>query len=331
MRQEGKLYIDSKDAFLRYGVFVEQFGYKQVVEMPAFKTVANTEWEEYDGAEYDLSAPVFDTRTFTIQFMITDIVLAGDFLALLSDKSYHIFEFKELDKKYKLRLVSNNTLSSNIRLGKIYLSFANDFAPVTAKKAAELSARLDEYNIILNQEPYDEAPAGFRQFGYKLDDIDFSRFGVYVVGKTDDNIQKAPNVRDNLTLKADTMPGVAYDNAEVRYKPKDVQLNLFIYAADITEFWTRWYALFTVLAQPEERTLFIEDILDEFKCFYKKNTVSKFEILRSGKVWCEFSVTLTFTDSRPLEVDELLASEIGELIILENEDDVFIDLKRYAD
>lgn len=334
MTQEGKLYIDGKDVFVRYGVFVEQYGYKQVIEMPPFKTIESTEWDEYDGEEYDLSVPMFDTRTFPINFGITDIVLAGDLFGLLSDKSYHVFDFRELGKKYKLRLVSNGTLSSNIRLGKLALSFADDFAPVTAADAEKLERdgyELDEYNTVLEQEPYATAPAGFKQTGYELDGIDFSRFGIYAVGKTDNNIQKAPNVRDNLTVKSGTVPGVEYDGEDMRYKAKDVQLSLFIHADSITDFWARWYALFTVLAQPEERKLFIDSTTDEYNCFYKKCSVSKFEILRTGRVWCEFTLTLTFTDSRPSRVDELLASEIGELIMLEDDEECFIDLKRYAD
>lgn len=332
--QEGKLYIDGKDVFVRYGVFVEQYGYKELVKMPAFKSMDSTEWDEYDGAEFDLSAPMFDTKTAAIQFCVIDITLASDLFELLSDKSYHVFDFKELGRKYKLRLVNNGSLSSNIKLGKLALSFADDFAPVTKAYADELKEKgetLDEYHFILGQTPYAKAPAGFRQDGYEIDDIDFSRLGIYVVGKTDNNIQKAPNVRENLSSSNKAMPGVSYDDDAVRYKTKDVQLSLFIHAGSITEFWTRWHALFTILAQPEARTLYLDKISEGYNCFYKKCDVSKFDILRSGRIWCEFSVTLTFTDFRPNGLEELLASEFGELITTEDDVECFIDLNRYAD
>ena len=32
-----KLLIDGKDAYAEYGVFVEQYGYKALVQMPSFK------------------------------------------------------------------------------------------------------------------------------------------------------------------------------------------------------------------------------------------------------------------------------------------------------
>lgn len=320
MTQDGKLYIDGKDAFAQYGVFVERYGYGQVIGMPPFKTVESTEWDEYDGEEYDLSAPVFDTRTFPVNLGITDIALAGELFAALSDKSYHVFDFRELDRKYKLRLVSNGSLSSNIRLGKLALSFADDFAPVTKAYAEELEndgVELDGYNTILDQAPLDEAPAGFRQRGYELDGTDLSRFGVYVVKGSDDNIQKAPKVRDNLTVDAKTRPGVEYDGENVSYKAKDVQLSLFIHAADITDFWTRWNALLTALAQPGERILYTDKSMEEHPCFYRKCSVSRFDILRNGRVWCEFTVTVTFTEPRPAGSASLLASEDGELVATE--------------
>lgn len=330
---KGKLYIDGKDVFVRYGVFVERYGYKALIQFPPFKDIDSTEWPEYDGEEYDLSAPVFDTKTFSLPFCIMDIWLAGSLFAILSDKSYHVFEFKKLGKSYKLRLAGNGTLSSNIRLGKLALSFADDFAPVTAEDAERLRGHggLGEYNTVLGQQPYAEAPAGFRQSGYELDGIDFSRFGIYVTGKADNNIQKAPDVRDNLSASGRAVPGIEYDGEEVKYKAKDVQLPLFIHAANIAEFWTRWHALFTVLAQPGERELYVDKISEAFNCFYKGCSVSRFDILRNGHAWCEFSVTLTFTDSRPSALDELLASELGELVITEDDEECYINLNRDGD
>lgn len=321
LTQQGKLLVDGEDAFLEYGIFVEQYGYKALIQMPPFKKLDSTEWPELDGEEVDLTAPVFDTRTLQIQFCITDIMLASDFFEMLSDMSYHVFEFRELGRSYKLRLVSNGSLSSNVKLGKLALSFADDFAPVTEKDAERLRelGKLDEYNIILNAQPYDERPAGFKQSGYELDDIDFSRFGIYVVGQSDDNIQKAPNVRNNLSTDAKQQPGIIYDGKYVIYRAKDVKLELFIHAPNIGIFWERWYALFTAIAQPDERRLYVERFVDEYQCYYKNCSVSKFEILANGHVWCEFSLTLTFTDARPIgSRHTLLATENHILVFTED-------------
>ena len=221
----GKLFIDGLDAFSEYGIFVEQYGYKALVQMPSFKKLSSTEWPEYDGEEIDLSAPLLDSKTFSIPFCITDILSASDLFEVLSDGSYHIFDFAELGKSYKLRLLTNPALSAKIQLGKITLNFADDFPPVYPTDETDIES-LNEYNTLLNQAPYATAPAGFKQNGYEMDDVDFSHFGVYVLDGTDRNIQKAPNVRENLKVDVTNRPGVSYDGESVFYKAKDVAIKL---------------------------------------------------------------------------------------------------------
>lgn len=305
----GKLFIDGNDAFLEYGVFVEQYGYKALIQMPSFKKLDITEWQEYDGEETDLTSPVLDTKTFSIPFCITDITGANDLFELLSDKAYHEFNFIEISRSYKLRLVSNTSLSSRIRLGKLSLNFADDFPKIDAAA------------------PYASPASDVRQRGYMIDEIDFSRFGIYVLDGTDDNIQKAPNVRPNLTVDSKGVSGVLYDDEKVMYKTKDVTMKLLIRADSISTFWRRWFSFFQSLIQPEERKLYVDATVEEFDCYYKKNSVSKFEILRNGRVWCEFSVVLTFTNSRPEGNYGLLATETEELVITET-DNSYILLRK---
>lgn len=278
---KGRLYIDETDAFDEYGVFVEQYGYKALIQLPPFKNIESTEWPEHDGEEYDLSAPVLDTKTFAISFCITDIASASDLFALLSDKSYHTFNFTDIGKTYKLRLVRNGSISSKIHLGKLSLSFADDFPNPD------------------HDTPYDTGAADVHQSGYELDSIDFSRFGTYVLDGSDDNILKAPNVRSNLTIDIKSVAGVSYDGENVVYESKDVTLKLLIRAANITVFWKRWNALFTELLKPDKRILYTKKLGKACDCFYKKNSVSKFDIMRNGRIWCEFSVVLTFMNYRP--------------------------------
>ena len=244
----GKLFIDGKDAFLEYGVFVEQYGYKALIQMPSFKKLDSTEWQEYDGEETDLTAPVLNTKTFSIPFCITDITGANDMFELLSDKAYHTFNFIEISRSYRLRLVSNTSLSSRIRLGKLSLNFADDFPKVDAAT------------------PYATPASDVRQRGYMIDEIDFSRFGIYVLDGTDDNIQKAPNVRPNLTVDSKGVAGVLYDDEKVMYKTKDVTMKLFIRADSIATFWKRWFSFFQALIQPEERKLYVDATVEEFDC-----------------------------------------------------------------
>jgi hypothetical protein len=300
MKYDGKLFIDEADAYTEYGVFVEQYGYKELIQMPSFKKVDTTEWLEFDGVEADLISPVLDTRQLQIQFCITNIRDAEDFFDDLTTCAYHTFYFVELKKTYKLRMISNGSFSSFIKLGKLTLTFADDFPAVPS----------GEY--------YQFGKSEIRQSGYELDGLDLSQFGSYVLRGTDDSIRKAANVRDNLKISVNSVAGLSYDDESVYFKTKDVTLELLIDATDIDEFWARYNALFSILMQPEQRTFYFSVLSAEYDCYYKTSAVSKFEIIPNGRVWCEFSVVLVFTAYRPESSWMLLATEDFDWVITED-------------
>lgn len=288
---KGRLFIDGLDAFTEYGVFVEQYGYKQLVQRPAFKKLTSTNWPEEDGEEVDLISPVLDTRTLQIQFCIRNVRYAEDLFDVLSNGAYHEFEFVDLQKTYKLRMSQNGSFSQFVKLGKLTLTFSDDFPEVPTGK------------------PMKWGKSGIRQVGFEIDGVDMSQFGAYVLKGTDESIRKAPNTKDNLKIDSAAAAGVVYDDENVQFKTKDITLKLLIDAPSIGEFWARYDALFSVLMQPEERLFFYDALVEEYTCYYKQCSVQKFEILRNGKVWCEFDVTLTFTSVRPVGQYMLLATE----------------------
>ena len=297
MSQVGKLFIDGIDAFVEYGVSVARYGYKQVVQMPSFKKLTSTDWQDEDGEEVDLTDPQLDTRNVQIEFNITNIRFAEDLFDELSQNSYHEFNFVELKKTLKLRLTQNGKFSSLINLGSLTLTFADDFP--------EKPTEQNFYPLGKNE---------IRQVGYEVDGLDFSQFGAWVLKDTDSNIRKAANIKENLKVSTQNTPGVMYDGSQAYFKSKDVAIKLLIDATSIDEFWRRYNALFAVLLQPEYRILYYNALGTEYECYYKSSSVTKFEILRSGKVWCEFSVTLTFTDYRPTGQYMLLAHEDFALV-----------------
>lgn len=319
MIHEGELYIDGKDAILEYGVFVERYGFKGLIQMPQFKTPDSTEWDEYDGAEFDLEDPVLDAKTFQIQFCVLNISIVQDLFYILSDGSYHIFNFTEIGRSFKLRLSNNNSISSKVFIGKFTLSLTDDFPPIRYEDGMTAEEISRVYPSVLNVAPYNESVIG--ETGYTLDGIDFGRFGVHVLDGTYQNILKTPNVRENLKVSVKGESGSEYDDENVLYKTKDVQAKLLIRADNITDFWHRWDSLFTALIQPDTRILYSEEIVAEFECFYKSCVISKFDILSTGRVWCEFTVTLTFVDDRPQEAEWLLSSESLEWIVTEDDED----------
>nr|DAI30110.1 MAG TPA: hypothetical protein [Caudoviricetes sp.] len=300
MKYDGKLFIDEADAYTEYGVFVEQYGYKELIQMPSFKKLDTTDWPEYDGQEVDLISPVLDSRELQIQFDIVNVRYAEDLFLTLSNGAYHDFRFVELEKTYRLRMVSNGSFTQNIRLGKLTITFADDFPVVPVA----------DY--------YKTGVSDVNQSGYAIDDVDMAQFGTYVLEDTDASFRKAASVRKALSIDISSLAGIDYDQKEVHFQTKDVTVKLLINAKGIDEFWKRWNSLFAVLLQPEVRKFYLSALEAEYECYYKSNSVSKFDILRNGHVWCEFSVVLVFTAYRPESSWMLLATEDFDWVITED-------------
>lgn len=296
---KNRLYIDGHDAFVEYGIFVEQGGYKQLIQFPAFKTLDTTEWLDDDGIEVDLESPELDTRTLQIQFCIVNIRYAEDLFDELSIGAYHTFVFNDINRTYRLRMTSNGSFKSKINLGKLTLTFADDFP------------------VMPSGDCYPLGKTDIRQIGYEIDGIDFSQFGAWVLDGTDESIRKAANVRENLKISTKDISGVIYDNSTVKFKSKDVTLKCLINCVGITEFWKRYNALFAVLLDADERRFYYSALGNEYQCYYKSMNVSKFDILRGNRVWCEFSIVLTIIDYRP----------VGQYMILAHEDFAFVEVE----
>ena len=76
--REGKLYIDNKDAFIHYGVFIQETGYNGVLSYPPLKAPeVSNDWAEYDGIEVDLSDPKLDLKEFEISLPLLGIIVLG--------------------------------------------------------------------------------------------------------------------------------------------------------------------------------------------------------------------------------------------------------------
>lgn len=295
----GKLFIDGRDAFTEYGIFVESSGFKQLIQFASFKKLDETDWPEEDGTEVDLTAPMLDTRSLQIQFCIVNVRYAEDLFDELSIGAYHTFEFRDLKRTYRLRMTQNGSFKSKIKLGKLTVSFADDFP------------------VVPTGDYYPLGKTDIRQIGYEIDGIDMSQFGAYVLDGTDESIRKAANVRDNLKISTKDIAGVIYDNSTVKFKTKDVTLKCLINCNGIDEFWRRYDALFAVLLDADERRFYYAVLGNEYKCYYKSMSVSKFDILRNNHVWCEFSVVLTIVNYRPVGQYVLLAHEDFSLVEVE--------------
>lgn len=273
----GSLYIDGTDVYLSYGVFVTQGGYNGLVNYPALKAVLYNDWPEEDGIEADLSNPVLNTKDFTVSFACNKKGQLTYFFGLLSDMSYHKFEFRDIGKTFILRLVAQPDYFWH-KSGDVFtLTFADDFP-------------LRDYTYV---EPVRTVPVT----GYVLDDRDFADYGVTIREDTLSEVLKLPAVKPKLYYNYATFPGAYYDDAPVNYQSKDVNVYCTLRADTFAEFWRNYDALLYDLTRPNERTLYVSSVNTRNKCFYRSSAISGFTYV-NDKIWADFTLVLTFTSFR---------------------------------
>lgn len=273
-----RLYIDGKDIYAEYGVYVVQGGWNELIAYPPLKAVDNNDWQEEDGIEADLSAPVLDTREIQLK-----VALAGGdnrFFALirhLSDGAYHTFDCRYIERTYKLRLVAQPNLAVAHALGTTTLKFADDF-PLLGYTYEKPASNIATYN------------------DYTFNGRPFTDYGVRVLKGTLDEVKKTPTVKTNLLRNISTQMGALYDGKNVTYKSKDVKINCLMRADTLDELWRNYDALLYDLTRPNERKLWVKDLGKEFPFYYKSCQVTEF--YPTDKIWLQFALTVTFTTFR---------------------------------
>lgn len=303
----GRFYIDGRDAFSEYGIYIQEGGYNELVAFPTLKPVKSNEWQEEDGIEPDLSEPTLNTKEFSIKIVLSgEDYRWGGFIELLSDKAYHAFDFREIGRTYSLRLVSNPNLDAVAYLGFVTLKFADDF-PLDGYTYAEPKSPIPEYG------------------DYELDGKLFTDYGVRVLEGTLNEIEKSPTIKQNLLRNIGTNKGAIYDGKQVTYKTKDVKVNCLMRAETLPELWRNYDALLYDLVRPEERYLYVDETGHKYPCHYKSCSVSEF--YASGKIWLKFTITLVFISFRLEDEEFVLATETRDVVVTED-GEFAIDLRK---
>lgn len=272
----GSLYVDGIDVYGQFGLYVVAGGWNELVAMPPLKAVTANDWQEEDGIEADLSAPVLNTREVSVKFAVKN-ALSGlpDFLDHLSDGAYHTFSCEEIGRSYRLRLTQQPNMKSARILGQVTLKFADDFP-------------LDGYTYIApdSEMKYDES--------YTVDGIPLSIYGVRVLKGTFDEVLKSSAVKQNLLRNISVLPGANYDgDGSVTFKSKDVKLQCLLRAESLDILWRNYNALLYDLVRPGERLLGVNTLRQSFPFYYKSCQVTKF--FPEGRIWMQFYMTVTFT------------------------------------
>lgn len=271
----GRLYIDGHDAYKQWGVYVVSGGWNELISFPPLKNVDYNDWQEEDGIEADLSDPKLNTKEVSLNIAYGGLYSRFiEFITLLSDRAYHEFNCAFIGRRYTLRMTQMPNLDYAKTLGFATIKLSNDF-PLKDYRYKAPSSRI------------------MRSEDYLIDGLPFTDYGCRILQGSLSEVMKTAAVKQNLLRNIATQPGAIYDGAVVTFKSKDVKLNCLMRADTLDELWQNYDALLYDLIRPDERMLKVSELEQTFPCFYKSASVSEF--YPNGKIWLQFTLTLTFT------------------------------------
>ncbi len=279
----GRLFIDDVDVYTAYGAYVDgDGGWNDLLALPPLKSVDSNDWQEEDGVEMDLSAPVLDTRSISLKLILRGDNREDNFYDLidaLSDGALHTFRAERIGRSFRLRLVSHSSFELAERFDTLTLKLADDYP-------------LDGYTYA--------APTGggiATRDSFKVDSRPLTDYGVNVLEGTLAEVMRAPAVKTALLRNIPTAAGALYDtDGVVAYKSKDVKVKCLLRAGSLSEMWGNYYALCHDLSSKGEHSLYVKALGASFAFAYKSCSVEEFD--PTDRVWLRFTLTLTFIGAR---------------------------------
>ena len=203
----GELYIDGKDAYTDFGVWITEGGYDGLLPFPELVEPDRNDWPDEDGIEPDLEKPTLKPRELNITFVRSvDGRSAGALVEHLSKSGYHLFRIPSLGREWSLRLIQSPAYEDWDTLEALTLRFAEDRpvrpSPVAIPEGGGRYVPLSEY---------------------ELDGVPLDRYGVMVTEGRDE-IMRSPTVKTNLSRTVLDVDGKIYDAGKVVYNSKEVTL-----------------------------------------------------------------------------------------------------------
>lgn len=269
---QGRLTIDGIDVYTQYGLYVPEQGYNELIQWASLKSVAVTDWHEENGVEPDLDAPVLASRMCTLWLNgATTPAKIDALVALLSDGAYHIVHALEIERRYRLRLVSSAPPTIVNGLYVLELTFADDF-PLSGYVYSAPSSSIGECDDMT------------------IDGKLFTDYGVRILEGSRAEVTRIRDIKGNLTRDIATQNGVLYDAAVVRKREYDATIHCLMRAATLAELWNNYDALLYDLTRPQERYIGVKAEAKRYPCYYKSSSVERF--YPTHKIWLEFDITI---------------------------------------
>lgn len=291
MELEGLLLIDNQDAYTAYKAVVVEGGHTGLLQWPSLKGVETNDWHEYDGLEAELSNPILDSKEFPVDFYIFGEGQDGlDNLYALVDAlrhgSFHTFNFAMVGKTVKLRVVSFGEPELNPGGLRISITFADDF-PLSGYEYLEPASTVPSFE------------------DYLFGEVPFTDYGIRIIEGSLKGAINMADVKQNLCRKISTVPGAIYDDpGEEEVEPgepepdrlvklsfRELNLNCYLTAANLEEFWRNYNALLYDLTTPGEKVITSQNSGKDISCYYQSSEVESI-FIDQDKITLKFSIKL---------------------------------------
>lgn len=300
----GHLLVDRVDVAAVYGVAMTAGGLNSVLSWPPLKTPPSNDWQEDDGLDLDLTAPMLDVQEVSLPFVAVGVFTRlSAFMAMLATGSYHRFEWPEIGVRKVLRVVQQSALS-----------YADNFTTFTLKLACDTPLKFDPAQTCV---PVSCVAAAD---DYTLDGVNFRNYGVRVLMGTLGELIRQPDVKPHLLRNISTQPGAVYDPiGTVRFKSREAKINCLARADCIEDLWCNMSCLLRDLTKPGQRLVGITAIDSFVACHYKSCTVSEF--FADKRPWLKFSVTVVVTQPvHGFDDEVVIATESGAVLTTQSTD-----------
>ncbi|GHT04924.1 hypothetical protein AGMMS49525_11740 [Bacteroidia bacterium] len=254
-----------------FGVILTKDSYSNLFAYPTRKEPLSNKWQDEDGADVDLSDPVFEARTFKLSFYSYPNANLYGFFELLMSEGYKTFQFVSIDLQMKLRYKSEP--SRNLYTGgdTFELQFIDDF-PMSFFQSFETFEETG-VNRMLPKQP-----------NFKIDGLEFSEYGIGIIKGSND--YKNPALKDQLTLIYETVSGQTYNVGTVKKESGNIVIKCWILASNIQSLKNKYVLFFNKIASESERILDTDN--HEYTCYYK--SASDFKLYRDSE-----TIALTFS------------------------------------
>lgn len=259
--------IDGKN-IMDYTAILLEDSCKELVEYPKLKKVDSNDWAEHDGLEVDLESPRLDKKEITLSLYFRDKQQFEVLTQYLLATTYRIWNFTELGKDYKLRLKAFSGLKVTFDCCEVKVQLVDDFP-------------LRNYTYV--------APNLIQSdYGYSLDNINFSKYGIIPLRGSRDGLDSGESTKSILEIENRIMQGVKVAEQSLKIKGRNAHINCFM-KLPVAEFWKGYNTFLCDLTKPNERTIIAHG--KSYKCHYDSAKVNEM-IVDNGFVWCEFQLNV---------------------------------------